>query len=63
MNVAIMWKRKGQPNFFEPSDPSDGVTLMAYPYFRRRDAISESAEDQPASNGWPGRSMSMTSGA
>ena len=31
--------------------------------FPTRDAMRDSAEAQPASNGWPGLSMSMTSGA
>src|SRR5437868_13468277 len=36
---------------------------MAHRCFGRRAAIRESAEAQPASNGWPGLSMSMSSGA
>ena len=36
---------------------------VAHRCFSRRPTISESAEDQPASHGWPALSMSMTSGA
>src|ERR1041384_5870829 len=32
---------------------------MAHRYLRRRAATRDSAEDQPASNGWPWLSMSM----
>ena len=35
----------------------------AHRYFRTRAAIREAAEAQPATNGWPGLSMSMTTGA
>jgi hypothetical protein len=36
---------------------------VAHRWFRRRAEILESAEAQAASNGQPGLSMSMTSGA
>jgi len=36
---------------------------MAHRSFPRRAAMRDSAESQPASNGWPGLSRSMTSGA
>lgn len=35
----------------------------AHRYFCRRAAIRDSAEIQPASNGWPGLSMSIITGA
>ena len=37
--------------------------MVAHHCFRRRAAMRDSAEAQPASNGWPGLSMSMTTGA
>jgi len=41
----------------------EGHVTVAHHYFRRRDAIRDSAEDQPASKGVQGLSRSMTSGA
>jgi hypothetical protein len=44
-------------------EETTGSCIVADRYFRKRDAIRESAEAQPASNGWPGLSMSMIKGA
>src|SRR6188508_2683531 len=40
-----------------------GSALMAHLFFRWRPAMRDSAEVQPASNGWPGLSISIEKGA
>jgi hypothetical protein len=69
--VTYLSRRKVRPKQEKiselSSEPSDALEscpdAVVHRCFGRRAAIRESAEAQPASNGQPGLSVSMTSGA